>query len=78
MKKRQLNEQIKRASLVIKADRMGISSGIEEVISKEIEDVLNDFFALSDNVKTEIDINNRGFSIKITVNAYSVKQIKIL
>ena len=33
MKKRQLNEQIKRASLVIKADRMGISSGIEEVIS---------------------------------------------
>ena len=37
MKKRELSDQLKRATTVIKADRLGVSAGIETVISSEVK-----------------------------------------
>lgn len=78
MKKVELTEQLKRATTVIKADRLGVSAGVEGIISNEIRNVLEDFFSISGEVKTAIEVDERGFSIRITALAVSVKQLKIV
>ena len=78
MKKIEITEQLKRASTVIKADRLGVSVGVESIISNEIRSVLEDFFSINGEVKTLIEIDERGFSIIIKALATSVKQLKIL
>ena len=78
MKKVELTEQLKRATTVIKADRLGVSAGVERIISNEIRNVLEDFFSISGEVKTAIEVDERGFSIRITALAVSVKQLKIV
>ena len=78
MKKRELSDQLKRATTVIKADRLGVSAGIETVISSEVKNVLKDYFTLSEEVKTQIEVLQSGFNIKITAKALSVKNIKIV
>ncbi|MBQ3572546.1 MAG: hypothetical protein IJA15_06950 [Clostridia bacterium] len=78
MKKIEITEQLKRASTVIKADRLGVSAGVESIISNEIRSVLEDFFSINGEVKTLIEIDERGFSIIIKALATSVKQLKIL
>ena len=76
--KRLKNDALKRASEVIISDRIGVSNGIEEVISKHLSDLLSDFFSLNGNVKTKISLAKNGFDIVITANAKSVKQLKLL
>ncbi len=78
MKKRELSDQLKRATTVIKADRLGVSAGIETVISSEVKNLLKDYFSLSEEVKTQIEVLQSGFNIKITAKALSVKNIKIV
>ena len=76
MKKIEVTEQLKRASTVIKADRLGVSAGVESIISNEIRCVLEDFFSISGEVKTVVEIDEGGFNISIKALATSVKQIK--
>lgn len=78
MKKKELSDQLKRATTVIKADRLGVSAGIETVISSEVKNLLKDYFSLSEEVKTQIEVLQSGFNIKITAKALSVKNIKIV
>ena len=78
MKNRAISYQFKRASEVIKSDRIGVSSGIEGVISSEVQKVLDDFFALNGEVTTLIDVENGGYKITIEAKAKSVKQLKII
>ncbi len=78
MKKRELTDQLKRATTVIKADRLGVSAGIETVISGEVKNLLKDYFTLSEEVETQIEVLQSGFTIKITAKALSVKNIKIV
>ena len=72
------SDALKRASEVITSDRIGVSNGIEEVISKHISDLLSEFFSLSSQAKIKISLSKNGFDILITANAKSVKQLKIL
>ena len=72
------SDALKRASEVITSDRIGVSNGIEEVISKHISDLLSEFFSLSSQAKIKISLSKNGFDISITSNAKSVKQLKIL
>lgn len=72
------SDALKRASEVITSDRIGVSNGIEEVISKHISDLLSEFFSLSSQAKIKISLSKNGFDISITANAKSVKQLKIL
>ena len=72
------SDALKRASEVITSDRIGVSHGIEEVISKHISDLLSEFFSLSSQAKIKISLSKNGFDISITANAKSVKQLKIL
>ena len=78
MKKKELSDQLKRATTVIKADRLGVSAGIETVISSEVKNLLKEYFSLSEEVKTQIEVLQSGFNIKITAKALSVKNIKII
>ena len=78
MKKRELSDQLKRATTVIKADRLGVSVGIETVISSEVKSVLKDYFTLSEEVKTQIEVLQSGFNVIIKAKAISVKNVKII
>lgn len=78
MKKRELSDQLKRATTVIKADRLGVSAGIETVISSEVKSVLKDYFTLSEEVKTQIEVLQSGFNVIIKAKAISVKNVKII
>ncbi|MBE5765209.1 MAG: hypothetical protein E7339_06410 [Clostridiales bacterium] len=78
MKKRELSDQLKRATTVIKADRLGVSAGIETVISSEVKNVLKDYFTLSEEVKTQIEVLQSGFNVIIKAKAISVKNVKII
>ncbi len=78
MKKMEVSEQLKRAVTVIKADRLGVSAGIEKVISSEVRAVLDEFFALNGDVKTVIEVDSRGFTLNIKATATSVKHLKIV
>ncbi len=78
MKNKILSHQFKRATEVIKSDRIGISSGIEGVISSEIKKVLEDFFALNGEINTQVEVENSGYKITVKAKAKSVKQLKII
>ncbi len=78
MKKKELSDQLKRATTVIKADRLGVSAGIETVISSEVKNVLKDYFTLSEEVKTQIEVLQSGFNVIIKAKAISVKNVKII
>ena len=78
MKKRELSDQLKRATTVIKADRLGVSAGIETVISSEVKSVLKHYFTLSEEVKTQIEVLQSGFNVIIKAKAISVKNVKII
>ena len=78
MKNKVFSLQYKRATEVIKSDRIGVSSGIEGLISSEIKKILEDFFALNGEVNTLIEVKNNGYEITIKTKAKSVKQLKII
>lgn len=78
MKKIEVSEQLKRATTVIKADRLGVSAGMENVVSNEVKIVLSDFFSLSGEVKTSIEVDQRGFNICIKATATNIKQLKVI
>ena len=78
MKKKQLSEHLQRASTVIKADRLGVSAGLESIITSEIKGVLSDYFSLGDDVLTKIELSQNGFVITIKAQALSVKNVKTI
>lgn len=78
MKKTKTSAALKRASEMIKSDRMGVSVGAEGVISKEVGYTLSDFFALSGDVTTDVSACDKGFSIIIKATAKSIKEFKIV
>ena len=78
MKKEKSSSALKRASAMIKSDRMGVSAGAEGVISKEVGYTLSDFFALSGDVTTDVSACDKGFSIIIKATAKSLKEFKIV
>jgi hypothetical protein len=78
MKRKQFSDQLERASTVIKADRMGVSAGIEGLIAAEIKNLLNDYFSLSDEVNVKIEVLQNQFNLTIKASALSVKNVKML
>ncbi len=78
MKNSRVSDQVKRAVTVIKADRLGVSAGIEKVISSEVKKVLGEFFCLNEEVETLVEIDQRGFKITINANAISIKGLKLI
>ena len=78
MKKRELSEQLKRATTVIKADRLGVSAGIEKIVSSEVKRVLREFFSLSGEVETKVEVTQRGFEITVSASATSIKCLKVM
>ena len=78
MKKNGLSEHLERASTVIKADRLGVSAGLEGLITGEIKSVLSDYFSLSEDVTTKIELSQNGFNVIIKAHALSVKNVKIV
>ncbi|MBQ7408695.1 MAG: hypothetical protein IJW13_05450 [Clostridia bacterium] len=78
MKQKIVSEQLKRACSVIKSDRMCVSSDLEGIISSEIAQTLSDYFSLFGEIKTQIEVSEKGFTIKINAQAKSVKQLKII
>ena len=78
MKKIEASEQLNRAVTVIKADRLGVSAGIERVISSEVKSVLNDFFSLTGEVKTNVEIDRKLIKITVTATADCIKSVKVI
>lgn len=78
MKKIEMSDQLKRAFTVIKADRLGVSAGIESIISSEVRKVLEDFFCINGEVKTSVEVGERGFSVTVKANATGVKHVNVI
>lgn len=76
MKKKKSSENLRRASEVITCDRIGVSSGIETFLNRELYLTLSDFFTISDEIKTKITPTASGFEITVKTTAKSVKQFK--
>ena len=76
MRKRKTSENLRRASEVITYDRMGVSSGIESFLNRELYFTLSDFFSISGEVQSKITPTESGFEILIKASAKSVKQFK--
>lgn len=70
------NDRLKRACELIKSDRIGVSSGIEKTVSREVAVALSDFFALSCEPEVQISANEIGFDIVIKATAKSVKSFR--
>ena len=70
------DERLKRACDVIKSDRIGVSTGIEKAISREVSVALSDFFALIAEPETEIKVTEKGFEIVVKAKAKSVKSFR--
>ena len=78
MKKIKKSENLRRASEVITCDRMGVSSGIEGILNKELYNLLSNYFSLLGEIKSKIVATSEGFEINIKANASSVKQFKMV
>ena len=72
------DRRLKRACDVIKSDRIGVSTGIEKAISREVSVPLSDFFALIAEPETEIKVSEKGFEIEIKAKAKSVKSFRTI
>lgn len=70
------NDRLKRACELIKSDRIGVSSGIEKTVSREVAVALSDFFALSCEPEVQISATETGFDIVIKATAKSVKSFR--
>ncbi len=73
-----IDRRLKRACEVIKSDRIGVSTGIEKTISREVSVALSDFFALIAEPETEIKVSEKGFEIEIKAKAKSVKSFRTI
>ncbi len=76
MKRKKVSENLRRASEVITCDRMGVSSGIESFLNRELYFALSNFFSLYGEVQSKITPTESGFEIAIKASAKSVKQFK--
>ena len=70
------NDRLKRACELIKSDRIGVSTGIEKTVSREVAVALSDFFALSCEPEVQISATETGFEIAIKATAKSVKSFR--
>lgn len=75
---RVVDRRLKRACDLIKSDRIGVSSGIEKAVSREISIALSDFFALASEPQTQITATESGFEIVINTQAKSVKNFRTI
>lgn len=69
---------LKRAAAVIKSDRTGASLGAEGFISRDVRELLNDYFSIYGDVLTDITATDKGFLITIKATAKSVKEFKVV
>jgi len=75
---KRIDDRLKRARDVIKTDRIGVSSGIEKAVSREVSVALSDFFALNGEAETQIIATEKGFDIRISAKAKSVKSFRVI
>jgi len=73
---RNSNDRLKRACDLIKSDRIGVSTGIEKTVSREVALTLSDFFALSSEPEIQISATETGFEITVKATAKSVKYFR--
>ncbi len=62
-----MNKQLSRTKKIIENDRLGLVCGSEEIIRSELENLLGEYFSLSEPVK--IEFLKKGDKIEITVSA---------
>ena len=75
MKKNVVN---KRAQKMLESDRLGISYDAENVIKRDIESLLSEYFYLKKRPEVIIDGDKTHVEINITAVAKSVKSFNIL
>ena len=75
MKKNVVN---KRAQKMLESDRLGISYDAENVIKRDIESLLSEYFYLKKRPEVIIDGDKTHVEINITAGAKSVKSFNIL
>ncbi len=73
-----MKDRLNRAYDMIKSDRIGVSTGIESAIAREVGRALSDFFSLSSEPNVFLRATARGFEITVKADASSVKSFRTI
>ena len=69
---------IDRMKKMIECDRFGFADGSKDMIRKDIEDVLNEYFYIPSHIRIELDKNGERFDLKISATNCSLKSFNVL
>lgn len=72
------NKQLLRTKSIIDNDRLGLVYGAEEIIRRDIEDLLKEYFSLSAPVDIKLTKNGQVINIQIFSQCTGVKRVTLL
>ena len=72
------DRQISRTKRLIEADRLGFVSGSEEIIRRDIEGLLSEYFCLNSPVKLKLNKSCDKIEISIVAEGTSVKRFNVI
>ena len=71
-------KQITRTKRLIETDRLGFVNGSEELIRRDIENLLGEYFCLSGPIRLKIDKNYDKIEISVVAESSSVKRFNLI
>ena len=71
-------KQITRTKRLIETDRLGFVNGSEELIRRDIENLLGEYFCLNGPIKLKIDKNFDKIEISVVAESSSVKRFNLI
>ena len=72
------DKQISRTMRMIETDRLGFANGSEELIRRDIEALLGEYFCLTRPVKLKINKNNDKIEILVVAESSTVKRFNVI
>ncbi len=69
-----MKKQLSRAKKIIENDRLGLVCGSEEIIRSDLENLLREYFSLTEPVKIEFSRTNDKIEITISATCSGVKR----
>ncbi len=72
------NDDAKRLKRAIESDRMSMTAKSTELIVKDVEYVLQDYFKLSGKPKLSINYKDGRYTVEITFKADDLKTFAVL
>ncbi len=70
--------EILRAKKMIESDRLGVVYGTEDLIRRDLESLLKEYFCIDKPLKIEIIAKGERISLNISTDCASIKRFNLL